>query len=157
MITCTFEKGYTAHLRHVVVHAIVEKDGALLLAKRQGDIPETGMWCLPGGYLAMNETAPDGALRELREETGWEGEIVSVFRINANPFRRHDETKQNISIEFIVRPIKQAGAPDHESSKVEWIPIENLFWEEQFAFDHRHTIDIYLSYRKKPFTLPLFE
>ena len=156
MITCTFEKGYAVHLRHVVVHAIVERDGALLLAKRTGDIMETGKWCLPGGYLNINETAAQGAIRELLEETGWNGEVVSVFRINTRIDRRHDESKQNISIEFIVRPIKKIGEPDRESSKVEWIAIEKLFDENKFAFDHRESLDLYIRYRKKPFPLPLF-
>jgi len=48
MITCTFEKGYTASLRHIVTHAIVEKSGTLLLVKRAGNIPEAGKWALPG-------------------------------------------------------------------------------------------------------------
>lgn len=157
MITCTFEKGYTAQLRHVVVHAIVEKDGALLLTKRAGDIPETGKWCLPGGYLGLHESAADGAIRELREETGWEGKIVSVFSVSTRPDRRHDEAKENVAIAFIVRPIKKVGEPDDESSKVEWIPIEKLFAEERFAFDHRQSIDLYLKYRKTPFPLPLFD
>lgn len=155
MITCTFEKGNKANLRHVVVHSFVEKDGALLLAKRQGNISETGLWCLPGGYLGTDETASEGALRELREETGWEGEVVSVFRINSNPFRRHDETKQNVAIEFIIRPTKKMGEPDRESSKVEWITMDKLFGEEQFAFDHRESIMLYLQYRKTPFPLPI--
>lgn len=155
MITCTFEKGHTAQLRHVVVHAIVEKDGALLLTKRAGDIPETGLWGLPGGYLELHESAAEGALRELKEETGWEGEIISVFRINTSPRRRHDENKENVSIEYIIRPTKQVMKPDSESSKVEWIPIEKLFPEDQFAFDHGESIGLYLTYRKTPFPIPV--
>ena len=158
MITCTFEKGNKANLRHVVVHAIVEKDGKLLLGKRTGDIPETGKWALPGGFLDRDETAPQGALREMKEETGWEGEIISVFRINTKPDRPHED-RQNIAIEFLVRPIKKTGEPDKESSKVEWIPIEKLIpllsASRRIAFDHGESIALYLKYRKTPFPLPI--
>lgn len=156
MITCTFEKGITAHLRHVVVHTIVEKDGAILLEKRTGDILETGKWCLPSGFLELNETAEEGALRELREETGWEGQIISLFHIISNP-NRPGEDRQNVALEFLVKPTKQVGIPDHESSKVEWIPINQLFSFDQFAFDHGKSIELYLKYRQKSFPLPIIE
>lgn len=155
MITCTFEKGFTASLRHLVVHAIVEMDGKLLLEKRTGDLLETGKWSLPAGFLNRDETATQGILRELMEETGWEGEIISLFRINSRPDRPHED-RQNVAIEFLVRPVRLTGHPDHESSKVEWIPMDKLIPLSEFAFDHGETIGLYLKYRKKPFPLPLF-
>ncbi len=154
MITCEFENGKKVQLRHVVVHAIVEKDGALLLEKRAGDILETGKWGLPGGFLERDETAEQCVLRELKEETGWEGKIISLFRINTNPNRPHED-RQNVAIEFLVKPIRQTGAPDHESSKVEWIPIDKLLPLDEFAFDHGESIGLYLKYRQNPFPLPL--
>lgn len=154
MITCTFEKGYTASLRHVVVHPIVEKDGCLLLGKRAGDLLEAGKWGLPGGFINRDETLTQAVLRELLEETGWKGEVVALFRINSNPMRPHED-RQNIAIEFIVKPLEKIGEGDWESSKVEWIPIKKLLPFDQFAFDHGETIRLYLEYRKKHFKLPL--
>jgi 8-oxo-dGTP diphosphatase len=154
MITCTFENGNKNCLRHVLTHAIVEKDGCLLLEKRDGPILETGKWCLPSGFLERDETLEQGILRELKEETGWEGEIVSLFRINSSPNRPHED-RQNIAVEFIVKPIKKTGEKDWESSKVEWIPIEKLLPFEEYAFDHGETIRQYLEYRKNPFPLPI--
>ena len=72
MITCTFEKGFTAKLRHVVVHAIIEMDGKLLLEKRTGDLLESGKWSLPSGFLDRDETAAQGIIREVKEETGYD-------------------------------------------------------------------------------------
>lgn len=154
MITCIFEKGYKASLRHVVVHAIVEKDGALLLVKRTGDLLESGKWALPGGFLDRDETAEQGILRELLEETGWNGEILSFFRLNSNP-NRPKEDRQNVALDFIVKPLRMVAHADKESSKVEWIPIEKLIPFDDFAFDHGESIKLYLQYRQKPFPLPL--
>jgi len=154
MITCTFENGNTNSLRHVVVHMIVEKDGCLLLEKRDGPILETGKWSLPAGFLERDETAAECAVRELKEETGWIGEVVQLFKINTNPYRPHED-RQNITIEFIVKPIKKVGEKDLESSQVEWIPFDKLLPYEAYAFDHGETIRQYLEYRKKSFPLPI--
>jgi len=154
MITCAFENGTAASLRHVVVHAIVEKDGALLLAKRTGDLLESGKWSLPSGYLERDETAAQGVLRELKEETGWDGEVVSLFQIVTRPDRPHED-RQNVSFSFIIKPIAETGERDAENSKVEWIPVEKLLPLSEFAFDHGETIGLYLKYRKTPFLLPI--
>ncbi len=155
MITCAFEDGGKASLRHVVVHAIVEMDGKLLLEKRDGPLLETGKWSLPSGYLNRDETVVEGILRELKEETGWEGEVISLFRVISKPDRPNDNNRQNVAMEFLIRPIKKTGEPDKESSKIEWIAIEDLIPLEEFAFDHGESIGLYLKYRKNPFPLPI--
>ncbi|MEK7129427.1 MAG: NUDIX domain-containing protein [Patescibacteria group bacterium] len=154
MITCTFENGKKVSLRHVVVHAIVEKNGALLLEKRTGDLLESGKWGLPSGFLERDETASQCIIRELEEETGWTGEVISLFRVNTNP-DRPAEDRQNVALDFLVRPTKKIGEPDHESSKVEWIAIDKFLPFDQFAFDHGESIRLYLNYRKHRFPLPL--
>lgn len=154
MITCKFENGSDAKLRHVVVHAIVEKAGALLLEKRAGDILETGKWSLPSGFLNRDETAAQCIVREVKEETGWETEVIKLFRINTNP-HRPKEDRQNVAIEYILKPLQKTGTQDQESSKVEWISFDKLLSPEKFAFDHGETIDLFLKFRKQPFPLPL--
>jgi ADP-ribose pyrophosphatase YjhB (NUDIX family) len=156
MITCTFENGGHAKLRHVVTHAIVEKNGALLLEKRTGDILETGKWALPAGYLERDETAGEGMLRELYEETGWKGKIISLFRVNTRP-ARPQEDRQNIVFEFLIEPVEKTGEPDEESSAVEWIPIEKISSLGELAFDHGESVALYLAYRQKTFPLPLLD
>ena len=63
MITCAFEDGHPARLRHVVVHAVVEREGALLLVRRAAHLLEGGKWGLPGGFVDRDETVAQGALR----------------------------------------------------------------------------------------------
>jgi ADP-ribose pyrophosphatase YjhB (NUDIX family) len=154
MITCTFENGNKASLRHVVVHAIIEKDGKLLLAKRTGDLLESGKWSLPSGFLDRDETAAQGIVREVKEETGWDTEIISLFQIVTRPDRPHED-RQNVSFTYIVKPIAETGERDAENSKVEWITIDHLIPFEDFAFDHGESIKLYLQYRKSPFPLPI--
>lgn len=155
MISCTFENGKQAQLRHVVVHALVEKDERLLLVKRSLKISEGGRWSLPSGFMDRDETASQAVLRELREETGWEGEVESLFFIKTDP-NRPREDRQNVSFHFVVKPIRQIGNGDWESTEIAWVPISKLLPESAYAFDHGEAISHYLRYRITPFPLPLF-
>ncbi len=56
------------------------ESGELLLVKRS-DPPCVGGWCLPGGFIEVGETAQAGALRELKEETGLEGNVLGVIDV----------------------------------------------------------------------------
>lgn len=154
MLTCIFEDGGKASFRHVVTHAIVEKSDQILLIKRAGNYLESGRWALPGGFLDRDETATECVLRELKEETGVVGEVVELFRINTNP-QRPKEDRQNVALEFIVRPLSGIGEGDDETSKIEWISFDQLLPEKELAFDHGETIELYEKYREKKFPLPL--
>jgi len=154
MIHCAFENGSRASLRHVVVHAIVERDGALLLVRRAPHLLEGGKWGLPGGFLDRDESLSDGVLRELREETGWDGQVSALMRINSRPDRPHED-RQNVAFDFVVTPLRKVGEPDGESSAVEWVPIERLPPLHTLAFDHGHTVQLYLASRGKVGPVPI--
>ena len=49
----------------------------LLLVKRSVE-PAKGTWCLPGGFIEIDESIEDAAVRELEEETGLKGEIEGL-------------------------------------------------------------------------------
>lgn len=56
---------------------ILEKDGKILLGRRHPDpdkadsaFRSAGEWSLPGGKLDWGETFEEGAIREVKEETG---------------------------------------------------------------------------------------
>lgn len=155
MITCIFENGNKSSLRHAVVHAIVEDKGKLLLVKRAGNLLESGKWSLPSGFMDRDETAGQTAIRELKEETSWLGEVTGLFSINTNP-DRPKEDRQNIALSFIVKPIKKLEyKKTWEVSDIAWVDFKDMKKFEPFAFDHGETIYKYIEYQKKPFPLPL--
>ncbi len=63
---------------------VARSDGALLFARR-AVAPCKGRWCLPGGYLELGETAEEGALRELREETNLRASRVRLLGVSTHP------------------------------------------------------------------------
>lgn len=52
----------------------------VLLVKR-GAPPLEGRWSLPGGRIEWGERAADAALRELKEETGCEAELIGLIDV----------------------------------------------------------------------------
>jgi 8-oxo-dGTP diphosphatase len=156
MIACTFENGGRASLRHVVVHAVVERAGALLLVKRAARLSEGGKWGLPGGFLDRDESLIEGVRRELREETGWDGRVERLLRIISRPDRPRED-RQNVAFDFVLTALSRAGDPDDESSEVAWVPIDQLPALDSLAFDHGDTVRLYLSARGRPAGPPLLE
>lgn len=59
---------------------LAEVDGKVLLIRRRME-PARGSWCLPGGFIEMDETPIEAAIRECREETGLEVEIIGLVDV----------------------------------------------------------------------------
>jgi len=55
--------------------------GREVLLIRRGRPPLKGAWSLPGGRIEWGERACDAALRELREETGIEAELLGLLDV----------------------------------------------------------------------------
>ena len=69
-----------------VIFTYEDRQLKVLLVRRGGE-PYQGCWAFPGGFLQLNETAKDGALRELREETGLKREHVEIIGRTQNWLR----------------------------------------------------------------------
>jgi ADP-ribose pyrophosphatase YjhB (NUDIX family) len=78
--------GYIAYLnpRLVVGTIPVTAEGNLVLIRR-GIEPAYGAWAQPGGFLEIDETAHQGAIRETLEETGYVVELRDVIGIYTRP------------------------------------------------------------------------
>lgn len=106
----------------------------VLLVKRGGE-PYKGEWALPGGFLRGDETAREGALRELREETALEASAIGELGVFSKPDRDPRERVITIAFYALVKPSKVQGGDDADEAA--WFPIDDL---PQLAFDHADII-----------------
>ena len=70
-----------------IIHYENPKPTATLICPRGNDIllvkrafePAIGEWSLPGGFMELNETLEQAAIRELKEETNLDGNVVKLL------------------------------------------------------------------------------
>lgn len=72
-----------------VAWMLVERDGEYLMVERGID-PDKGTWDIPGGFLELDESFEQAAVRELREETGVEIQAEEVELLDTFAFNRGD-------------------------------------------------------------------
>lgn len=102
----------------------------VLLIKRGKD-PYKDKWAFPGGFLNPEETAEEGALRELKEETGLETAYAFQFHTFSNPLR--DPRERVITIAFLALVNIQEVKGSDDASEAKWFSIEAI---PKLAFDH---------------------
>ena len=68
--------------------AVILDHGDHLLLVKRGMEPAKGKWCLPGGFVELDEEPAQGVARELAEETGLIGEVEQLLDCvyEDNPF-----------------------------------------------------------------------
>lgn len=108
-----------------------ESDPQVLLIQRGGE-PFKGRWAFPGGFMEMDETTEQCAIRELEEETGLR--ITEVKQIGAYSKVDRDPRGRTITVAYLARidaPIDVKGLDD--AANAQWFPLSSL---PQLAFDH---------------------
>ncbi|UCM89269.1 NUDIX hydrolase [Streptomyces marincola] len=66
----------------VAASAVVTNDEGHILLQRRRD---NDLWALPGGAMEMNESLPQAAIREVKEETGLDIEITGLVGTYTDP------------------------------------------------------------------------
>src|SRR5476649_1809055 len=125
MITCTFENGNTASLRHGVVDVLVLKGAKVLLVKRAKKLLAAGKWALVGGYAERNENLFQTVEREILEETGYTIKDITFLGVRHNPDRPHED-RQNISFVFFCTAVEKVGESDWEVVDQQWFDFDKL-------------------------------
>ena len=108
-----------------------EAEQKVLLIER-GDEPFKGYWAFPGGFMNMDETTEQCAIRELEEETGLR--LSDVHQIGAYSKVDRDPRGRTITVAYLAiidEPIAVIGQDD--TAKAEWWALSDL---PHLAFDH---------------------
>ncbi len=123
--------------------ALVEGPHGILLVKR-GVEPARGTWCLPGGFMEIDESPEECCLRELAEETGLDGEIDSPLGL----LREESSVYGAVLVAgFTVRAVSGTLRAGDDSLDAAFFAPESL---PQIAFpSHREFLARYLASRSR--------
>jgi len=134
----------------IVVGAIVEKDGKILLVQEKQ--PRAyGLWNTPAGWLESGENPIDGAIREVKEETGLEIKINGLLGIYIGR-SIHDP---NLTVNKIVFRASLIGGelkiPKDELLDIKWFePSEALAMKDTQLRKIRKEIEDFIDNKNYP-------
>ena len=112
-----------------------EAEPKVLLIQR-GNMPFKGGWAFPGGFMNMDETTEQCAVRELEEETGLQ--LSKIQQIGAYSKVDRDPRGRTVTVAYLAvidAPVAVTGQDD--AAKAEWWPLSSL---PILAFDHDEII-----------------
>jgi 8-oxo-dGTP diphosphatase len=125
----------------VVIFTLRDDDLRVLLVRRSRP-PQEGMWAIPGGRLALDETMEEAALRTLEEQTGLGDVYLEQLYTFGEP--RRDPRDRVITVAyFAIVPVTDAvRCADTHGDRVRWWSIYDL---PPVAFDHADILDYALT------------
>jgi len=102
---------------------VEDDDGRILMIRQTG----SGNYALPGGAMELGEAITDTAVREAKEETGYDVEISGLSGIYTDPahlveYTSTGEVRQEFSIVFTGEIVGGAARLNDEASEIAWVP-----------------------------------
>ncbi|MFO7891530.1 MAG: NUDIX hydrolase [bacterium] len=121
------------------VDVIIEFNRKIVLIDRK-NIPHG--WAIPGGFVDYAESVEDAAIREAKEETNLEVELIFLLGVYSDPER--DPRMHTISTVFVGKGKGNLQAAD-DAKKAELFDETTL--PSPVVFDHKKIIKDYFECR----------
>ena len=108
-----------------------DSEPKVLLIQR-GNEPFKGQWAFPGGFMNMDETTEQCAIRELEEETGLK--VTDIQQIGAYSKVDRDPRGRTVTVAYlaIIDKAEVVQGLD-DAAKAQWFSLSSL---PKLAFDH---------------------
>ncbi len=135
-------QGHIFYLNPKVIVSVIAERGEEVLLLRRAIEPRRGYWTFPGGYMELDESVEECALREAQEETGLQVELVGLVGIFSRPAPHGPGI---VSIVFRGRVGEGHPRPGAEVLEARFFAPHEIPWEE-LAYDTvRQALEAYLS------------
>lgn len=108
----------------------------ILLVER-GVEPYKGSWALPGGFMKIDETVEQCAIRELKEETGVADIYLEQFHTFSDVKRDPRERVVTVAFFALVRKSDFQLLAGDDAARASWFEVDEL---PPLAFDHGQII-----------------
>lgn len=106
---------------------ILDQAGERVLLTRRTD---NGRWCLPGGRMDPGESLAETCVREVREETGLEVEVVRLIGLYSSPdvlvVYADGNRRQIVSAHFLVRVVGGTLGLSDETTEANYFGQDEL-------------------------------
>jgi 8-oxo-dGTP diphosphatase len=104
----------------------------IMLIKR--DIPPfEGEWAIPGGFVRMDETLEQAALRELQEETGIQNVFLEQLYTFGDLGRDPRDRVVSVAYYALINLVEQKVQASTDAREAYWFPLSKI---PKLAFDH---------------------
>jgi myo-inositol-1(or 4)-monophosphatase len=123
------------------VDIIIEVEDKIVLIYRKN--PPHG-WAIPGGFVDYGETLEEAAIREAKEETNLDVELLYLLGCYSDPKR--DPRFHTITTVFVAKGKGELKAQD-DAKLVKLFKIEEIPWDE-LVFDHAKILRDYINRKK---------
>ncbi|MFJ8667167.1 NUDIX hydrolase [Streptomyces sp. NPDC093600] len=120
--------------------AVLAPDGSVFLFRYDNE--EVGVhWAMPGGGLEPGESPREGAVRELREETGWEGIVPGELLCTWE----HDFTRAGVPVRqhehiYVAHGPRRDPAGDLAAAHAEDRIQRGRWWSPEELADAEETL-----------------
>lgn len=102
--------------------ALFDDAGRILLVHEND-----GRWSLPGGWVDVDRSIADNALKEVREEAGLEAEFVRLIALHDWHRRNVRAAAWNVCKAFVLcRPLGGDFQPNAETVGISWFTLDAL-------------------------------
>jgi 8-oxo-dGTP pyrophosphatase MutT (NUDIX family) len=120
------------------VSVYVVHDGAVLLHKHK----KLGMWLPPGGHIELDEDPVEAVVREAKEETGLDIDLIGnpLVGLPEMPLRREllppkfinrhffdaSRTHEHVDFVYVARSLTRDARSEEPGGEIRWFTLEEI-------------------------------